>query len=551
MNIINQEYIKNYLIDNKIIFPTNSYDNELNGFQNYGPNGLKIKNNIIDIWRKIFINDDTMFEIETPVILNEKVLDRSGHIQKFNDLGIIFYEKETTKIFQVKRADHYIEDKIQELNLNSIIYCESEDFILNFMNEYNLIETNAYIEVRPISLMYKFDLLNENLYLRPEIAQSMFIEFKQFYDYNNNKLPFGIGQIGKSYRNEISGKQFLRLREFTQAEIEYFYNPFNLESNKEYHILDEYKNKKCYILTKEMNLTDEKYINLIELNNYVKNPILLKFIVKVYIFVERIGLDISKIRFRQHKENEMAHYSKDCWDLEAKIFNKWLEIIGISDRGDYDLRMQDKNNLLKIKKYSEPEIKYKLIPKKKYIFKNYSKDDAIKLLNNLEKEIIINTKEETNNYNLKLYEIEEFKYYEMIYPNVIEPSIGIDRVFYSLVAHNLNFREGTTRPYILLSKYITPYSFMLAQLSNHKDLINKFNQYKTKLQEYNIYIDLSSTSIGKRYTRADELGINYSITIDFETLNDDTITIRFIKTMEQQRIHFNDIKNYIMSNKYN
>jgi glycyl-tRNA synthetase len=404
LNMVNQDYIKNYLIDNKLIFPTNLHDNLLSGFQNYGPIGLKIKSNIINSWRKIFIQDDNIFEIDAPIILNESVLDRSGHIKKFNDLGIIFYDKETKNILQVKRADHWIEDKIQELALHDIIYEDNETFITNFLNLHNLIEPNIFVEIKPISLMYKLDSLNSNtnLYLRPEIAQSMFTEFKQFYDYTNNKLPFGIGQVGKSYRNEIAGKQFVRLREFTQAEIEYFYNLYDSDNNKEYIIPDDFCEKKCKILTAldQMLNQSEKEIKLNQFPNYIKNNILLKFVVKLYIFAETIGLDVSRLRFRQHKSDEMAHYSKDCWDLEAKIFDKWLEITGIADRGDYDLRTQDKNDVFKIKKYSNPTIKYKLVPKKKYIFKNYSKGKAIEILESLEQEIILDSKSQADKYNL-------------------------------------------------------------------------------------------------------------------------------------------------------
>ncbi len=546
-NFINQEYIRNYLIDNKLIFPTNLHDNVLSGFQNYGPVGLKIKLNIIDAWRKIFFENDNIFEMDAPVILNESVLERSGHIKKFNDLGIVFYDKETNNVLQIKRADHFIEDKIQELNLIDITYEDNETFIRNFLNNYNLIELNTFIEIKPISLMYKLNSLNVNLYLRPEIAQSMFTEFKQFYDYNNNKLPFGIAQVGKSYRNEIAGKQFVRLREFTQAEIEYFYNPNDFENNKEFIISNELGQKKCLILTAQDQIYNhfEKEIFLYELPNYIKNNILLKFAVKLYNFAECIGLDTTKLRFRQHKSDEMAHYSKDCWDLEAKIFDKWLEITGIADRSDYDLKTQDKNDVFKIKKYSNPTIKYNLVPKKKHIFKNYSKEQAIELMESLEKEIVLDSKEEAEKYNLELYEIEEFKYFEMIYPCVIEPSIGIDRVFYSLIVHNLHLRENDTRPYLILTKDTTPYNFMLAQLSNHPDLINKFNSYKDKLKKYSIYTDLSSTTIGKRYTRADELGIIFTITIDFDSLKDDTVTIRLNKTMEQKRIHIDEIDLFI------
>ena len=546
-NFINQEYIKNYLIDNKLIFPTNLHDNVLSGFQNYGPVGLKIKLNIINAWRKIFIENDNIFEIDAPVILNESVLERSGHIKKFNDLGIIFYDKETNNVLQIKRADHFIEDKIQENNLINVAYEDNETFILNFLSKHNLIEPNIFVEIKPMSLMYKINSLNMNLYLRPEIAQTMFTEFKQLYDFNNNKLPFGIAQVGKSYRNEIAGKQFVRLREFTQAEIEYFYNPYDFENNVEFIIPNELNQKKCLILTAQdqINNCSEKEIFLNEFPNYIKNNILLKFAIKLYIFSEYIGLDTTKLRFRQHKLDEMAHYSKDCWDLEACIFDKWLEITGIADRSDYDLKTQDKNDVFKIKKKSIPIVKYKLVPNKKYIFKKYSKPQAIELIEKLEQEIVLDSKEETEKYNLELYEVEEFKHFEMIYPYVIEPSIGIDRVFYSLIVHNMHLRENTTRPYLLLTNKTTPYDFMLAQLSNHPDLINKFNIYKDKLKKYSIYTDLSSTTIGKRYTRADELGIIFTITIDFDSLKDDSVTIRFNKTMEQKRIFIDQIDLFI------
>lgn len=545
MTSINQEYIKNYLIDNKIIFPTNLHDNILSGFQNYGPVGLQIKSNIINVWRKVFIQKNTnIFEIDAPVILNESVLERSGHIKKFNDLGIIFYDKQTNNILQVKRADHFIEDKIQELALSGIIYEDNENFVMNFLSTYGLVEPNIFIEIKPISLMFQLNSLNSNLYLRPEIAQTMFTEFKQFYDYNNNKLPFGIAQVGKSYRNEIAGKQFVRLREFTQAEIEYFYNPYDFEANRIFIIPNDYSYKKCLILTANNQVEEE--ITLSTLPNYIKNNILLEFAIKLYIFAETIGLDMNNIRFRQHKQDEMAHYSKDCWDLEAKIFDKWLEITGIADRCDYDLKTQDKNDIFKIKKYSSPIIKYKLNPRKKYIFKNYPKEQAIELLESLKQDIILDFKEEAEKYDMELYEIEEFKYFEMIYPHVIEPSIGIDRVFYSLIVHNLHLRENTTRPYLLLTNETTPYHFMLAQLSNHPDLMEKLNIYKMKLSKYSIYTDFSSTTIGKRYTRADELGIIFTITIDFETLKDNTVTIRFNKTMEQKRVHIDEIDKNIL-----
>lgn len=542
--MISLDYIKKYLIENKIVFPTGIHDGGQSGFQNYGPIGLKIKNKIIDTWRKYFIKQN-IFEIDAPVISNELVLTRSGHIQKFNDLGIIFICKKTNKIISIQRADHFIEDKINELGLKNISYKEDQQFIIDFLESNCLyVKENEYYQIKPISLMFKIDNMSDvNLYLRPEVAQTIFIEFKQFYEFNNSKLPFGIAQVGKSYRNEISDKPFVRLREFTQAEVEYFYNPFDQIN---YQIPLEMQSQKCLILSAQMQLSNksEQEILLTELGNFVSNPILQMFIIYLYNFAKDIGLDINKLRFRQHKSDEMAHYSKDCWDLEANILDKWLEITGIADRGDYDLKVHDKNNTFKVKKSNTYKLYYKLIPKAKEIFKYNDKQKAMEILQSNSGKII-ESKEQLDKINLDWYNVEEFKYYEQIYPNVIEPSIGIDRVFYSLIVHNLSIRPDGLRPYLVLPRQIQPYDFALFQLSSHSVLLNKLNCFMERLTSYNIFTDLSSTTIGKRYTRADELGIHYSITIDFETVKDDTVTIRNLIDMSQIRIHIDEISNYI------
>jgi len=542
--MINFEYIKNYLISNKIIFPTNQYDNNMSGFQNYGPIGFKMKNNIIEQWRKIFF-EDNIYEIDAPTISSEKVLSRSGHIQKFNDLGLVYFDKTTNQIKKVLRVDHLIEDKIAELKLD-IQYTEDKDFITNFIEKYNLYDKgNEYFELKPMSLMFKMDNLTEQLYLRPELAQTMFIEFKQFYNYNNNKLPFGIAQVGKSYRNEISDKAFTRLREFTQAEIEYFYNPFQENT---FVIPDKDLSKKCLILSNIMqeNNEEQKEITLLQLSEYVNNPIILGYIYKLYLFAQSIGLNMSKVRFRQHKTTEKAHYAKDCWDLEADIFGKWLEISGLADRGDYDLSTHNRNNEFYVKKSEDKIKKYNVKPNIKKILELYDKETAIKKINECKSFL------ETTNFRIEdlskdHYLIEEYYDYEYIIPHVIEPSLGIDRIFYTMICHNLFLREDGKRPYLVIPKRIQTYDFALAQLSNNKSLLDKLNEYSLMLNKYKIYYDYSNTSIGKRYTRTDELGIQYTITIDFDTLKDDTITIRNCKDMSQIRCSIKSIDEYLFS----
>jgi glycyl-tRNA synthetase len=563
--MITPDYVKKYLIENKIIFPTNQYDNNHTGFQNYGPIGLKIKNKIIDEWRNVFINKvNNIFEIEAPVISTETVLLRSGHVQKFNDLGIIFYDKTTNKIKCIKRADHFIEDKIDELKLINTIYEDNNDFVMNFLITNNLFDQQTeYVEIKPISLMFKMDGMKETLYLRPEIAQTIFTEFKHFYEYNNCKLPFGIAQTGHSYRNEICDKPFVRLREFTQAEIEYFYLPSDLNKLNFNFNYD----KPINILSADMQI-NESYeinscfqININELTTYISNPILRDFVCKLLVFSENIGLDHKLLRLRQHRKDEMAHYANDCWDLEANIFGKWLEITGIADRGNYDLTVHDKDNTFLIKSSSEPVIKYKLLANSKKIFKENNKETAINIIKQIDlsdrifeskddimKMFELNSLSNQNLPDIKWYNIIEYKHFDYIRPSVVEPSIGIDRVFYTLICHNLFLREDGLRPYLVLPKELQPYNFMLAQLSNHPDLIKKFNEIINlkKITKYNIYTDMSSTTIGKRYTRADELGIQYSVTIDFETLKDNSVTIRNLLDMQQIRVDIHEIDKYLL-----
>lgn len=569
--ITNSDYVKKFLNEHKIIFPTNIHDGGQAGFQTYGPIGLKIKNNIIDMWRKIFIkstnSDGPIFEISSPVISTQTVLTRSGHIKKFNDLGIIFYDKTTNKIKMTKRADHFIEDKSTELNIAET-YIDSIEFVNDFLIKHKLFDPmTEHIEVKPLSLMFKIDNFantNEDLYLRPEIAQTIFIEFKQFYEYNNNKLPFGIAQVGHSYRNEISDKPFTRLKEFTQAEVEYFYNPFDeinnsvssYVNNKLFELCDfNTLDKKCLILSSEMQTqlannieTNGILMSLSQIPKYISNIYLQMFIFKLYEFAENIGLDMNKIRFRQHKKDEMAHYANDCWDLEANIFGKWLEITGIADRSNYDLTVHDKNDSFLVRKTLNPIIKYKLSPNTKLIFKSFDKETAITMTKNMKEQIIDNL-EELQHFDTTYYTVMQYNHYDYIRPSVIEPSIGIDRVIYTLICHNLFLRDDGSRPFLVLPKKIRPYDFMLAQLSNHKDLLEKFNEIINQLnfESYNIFTDMSSTTIGKRYTRADELGIRYAVTIDFDTLKDNTVTVRDSINMDQIRVNINELDQYIMN----
>lgn len=539
---MNADYVKSHLLHHKIIFPTNTHDNKMAGFQNYGPHGLALKSKIISIWRDIFVTDN-VHEIECPVISHECVLKRSGHVGKFNDLGLVFTDKSTGQISQILRADHFVEDKGVELGLDiSGVNLDSSDSIINFVETNKLYDQQTQsIQIIPMSLMFKIPTVSNTFYLRPEIAQTIFVEFKQLYDYAHGKLPLGIAQVGKSYRNEISDKPFVRLREFTQAEVEWFFNP---EDSFEFKMDRDLESVPITIYSAQMQLTNTnaKLIEFSQLGDYVQDSITRMFICKLYRFASQVGLDMSRVRFRQHRPNEMAHYAKDCWDMEADIFGKWLEISGLAHRSNYDLSVHNTQNSFMVKKSDVPIKKCKLTPNGKKVFasQKYTYEEATNLIKSLS--TIVCDPSELPSMDLTYYTISEFNDYEYIVPSVIEPSIGIDRIFYTLMCHNLSIRPGTTRPVLMLKPSCTIYDFMLAQLSNHVDLLKKQNDFMDIITKSNkklkIFIDKSSTSIGKRYTRADEIGIRYTITIDFDTLNDNTVTVRDSCDMSQTRLPF-------------
>ena len=525
--VLSPEQIKNFLIHKKIIFQTNQLDGGMSGYQTYGHIGTIIKNRIINIWRQIFI-DNNIYEIETPIISLDKVLERSGHVARFNDPEITVVHNSETKIF---RADHFLEDMIKLGKL------EYQTIDMNDMNViYKLIVDNKLLEgdiqVKNKNLMFK----TESSYLRPEIAQSMFIEFEPMFQYHNKPLPFGIAQVGRSYRNEISNQMFTRLREFIQAEVEYFIDPLNkadlsaLDLNRNIVLVDKHSIEHLTTLNKAL------------IDQIISDTHIIMFLYKLNMFAETLGL--ISYRFRQHRSNEMAHYASDCWDLEIKIDGNWLELAGLANRGNYDLSAHHIKPLTE--NTSDIEYVHKLDKTK--IFKKYKKDEAMNIIKEFESKygdsfisrIISSDLLSVNSEFIKI----DKQYIKREYlPHVIEPSVGIDRVFYALMISSIRARETDTNRLVLCTnKNICAYQVMIAQLSNHDDLMKVTRNIQNELEDkLRVFTDYSSTSIGKRYIRADEIGIPYTITVDFETLSDNTVTIRDRDSTLQQRVKISDI----------
>ena len=408
------------------VFNASSIYGGLRSSYDYGPLGALLKNNISQTWWKD-INQDSkisIFPIDTAIIQSTDVWKASGHLKEFTDPMVD--HKPTGERF---RADQVPE------NLNKEDLTEPRQFNLMF-------ETN----IGPVQ--------NENsaVYLRPETAQGIFVNFENVQRTMRAKLPFGIANIGKSFRNEITPGQFIfRTREFEQMEIEYF-----CKKEDENEWFDFWVNKRM-----------EWY--------------------------KGIGIPEEKLRLREHEENELAHYASKTVDIEFDYPWGWGELEGIANRGSFDLSSHESNS-----------------------GKDLSYFDS-----------------ETN---------------EKIAPVVIEPAGGLTRTLFALLCSTYDEEviNDATRTLFRFNFEIAPVQIGILPLSKKEDLIKVSNDIQQTLQKfYRTEVDVTQ-SIGKRYRRQDEIGTPYCVTIDFDSLEDLSVTIRNRDSMVQERIKIEDLLDYFL-----
>jgi glycyl-tRNA synthetase len=572
---------------NKNQFITQSYQHYggYSGFQDYGPLGLTVKRKLIELWRTSFLWKDNISEIETPIITPHSLLLASGHVDRFTDY--VVFDKDGNSF----RADHLVEDYFSQHGIDNQADNQTDKQVDNMtqleleecINRYKMIDSSEHISVTTKNLMYplydrvdRLPLASE-AYLRPELAQGIFVNFSQYKQMckESQVMPFGIAQVGKSYRNEITNKQFTRLREFTQAEIEYFTDPLN----KSHPLISEVADVQIKLLpAAAQTSTNELIITTVDKalsSRIISNQIIGYFLGKIWKFAIDIGLDETKIRFRQHMPNEMAHYASECWDLETFVNNRWLECVGCADRGDYDLKAHSNssNEFMLKRVLSQPLVVEELVVniKKSVVGKLYkegcreieafvaslTQESCSTISTMLEDPNIgdditvleVKSLVSDNTYVLTKSMITITKINKMIttekyYPHVIEPSFGIDRLMISIFDHCIKIRESDERRVILsLPDVLVPYNVAVFQLHNKPDMMELAKQIKTMLLNNKIscYIDNSRTSIGKRYVRADEIGVKYAITVDPGSLKDSCVTVRNRDTMSQIRVAIDEL----------
>lgn len=565
------------------------------GFYDYGPLGSTLKRRIEQTWREFYVIQEGFMEIECPTIGLEEVFIASGHVGGFSDPLC-----ECMNCREAFRADHLVENVMDAAGTLS-----AEDLTKVIReNEIRCPECGGeFREAYEFNLMFKTTIgpgTGRQGYLRPETAQGMFVDFQRLSKFYRDKLPFGAVQIGKSYRNEIAPRQgVIRLREFTQAECEIFVDP----RNKKHPNFKRFADRELMLYSQEAQQKGESFRMTVQ--EAVKAGIIAHEILGYNIaltneFLTKVGIDPARLRFRQHLTDEMAHYAIDCWDAEIETDRfGWVEIVGIADRTDYDLKAHarvSKTELYVYVEYDEPKMvtRFAVNPnmgKLGPIFKGKAKAvaDALKQLSEEELskseiKVTVGGEELTVSSDAVDFAEETVKVSgENVIPHVIEPSYGIDRIFYGVMEHAYDEEnvaqkaaksglkgaeeagkeseakdsktskdegeaegEEETRLVMHLASAIAPVQVAVLPLLTRKELADPAKDIILKLREKTLLVNYDdSGTIGRRYRRNDEIGTPYCVTVDYDTLKDGTVTIRDRDSMRQVRAPIKGIENVL------
>lgn len=470
-----------------IIFPNSEIYGGMAGFWDYGPVGVQIKRNMTELWWEEFVEKrEDVIGIDGSIITNPEVWKASGHVDSFSDP--LMDCKKCKKRF---RADDFLEE---ELGIN--VEGKSPEELNNLVEEKGLECPRCggeFTDAKDFNLMFETNIgpveSEENkAYLRPETAQLIFTNFKMAMETSRQKLPFGIAQMGKAFRNEVSPRNFVfRTREFGQMEIEYFAHP---DRRKECpYMTEKIRKYEVNLLTEEDQENDEesKKITIDEAldKGYIETEWLAYWLYQHYSWFVELGVDEGNLRLREHMEDEMAHYAKSCFDIDYRFPFGWKEVYGNADRGDFDLQSHIEASGEKLGVYDQ------------------------------EKE-------------------------ERITPHVVsEPSQGIERSLLVFIIDAYTEEEG--RKYLELDPRLAPVKCRIFPLMPKDGLDEKAREVYEEVKE-EVHTEYEERgSIGKRYARADEIGVPYCVTVDYDTVEDDSITIRDRNSTDQIRVPIDEL----------
>ncbi|MFB6241489.1 MAG: glycine--tRNA ligase [Candidatus Nanosalina sp.] len=535
------------------------------GFQTFGPEGAEIKRKIENSWRDTFSKQLGHREIEAPTVMPEPVFEASGHLDTFDDMIIECPECGTSS-----RADHIVEDNTEIEEAESFSHGKVEEII----RENDLVcpscgASLSDVEVEDFNLMFETSIGPGNGqpgYLRPETAQGIFVEFPRLKEYARNQLPFGITQIGKAYRNEISPRKGLvRVRELTQAELEHFIDPEEDEPP-----IEDVEDVELKLYSREQQNAEDGEPQVMTVKESVEEEVVESEWIAYYLGIAKqwyteIGVDMDRFRFRQHQNDELSHYASDCWDAESQVDGDWIEITGFAYRGCYDLKKHDqysREDYTIFKEYDEPKTveKNTVNPDMGFLGPEFG-DKAGEIAERLEElaeeepeafeadKVLVEVNGEefsvpSEKCNFSVEEVTENG--EHILPHVVEPSFGIDRMVYTVLAHAYDEDEvdGEERTVMRLDEEVAPTEVAVFPLMDKEGFSEKAREIADSLRNSGFSVKYDDTgNIGKRYRRQDEVGTPLCVTVDYKTLEDEpeSVTVRDRDSTEQERVEVEDL----------
>jgi len=513
------------------------------GLYDYGPLGAALKSNIENLWRRLYVLGEGFHEISCPIVAPEPVFKASGHLDAFTDIYV-----ECTNCGETYRADHLaagLHDSPASLN---------EEQLGKLLREKNVRCSACGGELttpKRFNLMFKTSVgagSGKAAYLRPETAQGMFVNFAQVYRYAREKLPVGAVQIGRSFRNEISPRQgLLRLREFSMMEAELFVHP----DEKSWPKFRSVKDEVLSLVPAGGEPGSMRLGDAVD-SEVIANQTLGYFMWLTHKFAIDIGLDPKRLRFRQHAKTEMAHYAADCWDLEAEIGYGWIEMVGVADRGSYDVQAHITHSgadLTAFERFDEPKEVEQEVVRPVFgalgpLFKGRAKQVA-EAITTVTPDMVrgkdgvaVVLGDEKVKVPASCYEVvsrREKVSGRKLVPHVIEPSYGVDRILYAVLDHAYSKKEEYVT--LRLKASIAPIKAGVFPLMPKDGLDSIAVELHGELMRSGLpsYYD-DSGSIGRRYARMDEVGTPCCVTVDFDTKSDGRVTLRDRDTTEQIRI---------------
>ena len=540
-----------------IVLPSFEMYGGVSGLVDYGPVGARIRRKVMDSWIDHWTSHGDIVEVDSPTITPEQVLIASGHVGEFNDLMV-----ECGGCASAFRADHLVgavDEKSDSLSPEELMSLLSSGIVCPTC------EDSQWSDVTSMNLMFGTRIGamrgGRKAYMRPETAQGMFMLYPALFRHFKQKLPFGAIQTGKGYRNEISPRQgMIRLREFNMAELEYFIDPEDPPCPD----LDAWGDMISLVPDPDGEHSGEQSMTISQALSagIVRHPTVAWFLSRTIDFLVNVGIDSTRIRFRQHASTEMAHYADDCWDCELHGEYGWVECVGIANRTCHDLLSHERHSGSKLLKawrqFDEPrtEVRDVLSTNGASLgpaFKGRA-SNVIEALQNLteiprmipfELTLADGKSVRITDEMVTIRSEEKIVHGEWFTPHVIEPAFGIDRIIWHILDHSYTEteKEGEDYNIMRLSSSVSPFDVAVLPLFDKDGMGDIASQILTDVNSMpGLRGEMdSSKSIGRRYARIDEIGVPWAITVDHQTLEDGSVTVRRRDDQKQVRAPVDEV----------